>query len=80
MENNGGTYVRLGDMKDLVSQQIHRYAPLWTDRYRGRTIAHSCNNEIQFHGGHPSTKRKTASASSFALEEMAIQRYVMINA
>ena len=59
-------------MKDLASQEVHRYAPLWTGRYRGRAIAHSCNNEIQFHWSQPLTKKKMAPASGFAQEELAI--------
>ena len=72
MENNGGICDTLENMKELASQEAHRYAPLWTDRYLDRKIARSCNNEIQFRRGHLSTKMETAPVSGFAREKMAI--------
>lgn len=44
-EKTGGTRDIFGDMKDLASQEAHRYVPLWTDRYPIEKTAHSCNSE-----------------------------------
>ena len=72
MENNGGICDTMEDMKELASQEAHRYAPLWTGRYHDRTIARSCNNETQFRRGHLSPKMKTGPVSDFAQGKMPI--------